>query len=137
LLPHCTVLLVGHSTCKQLVQHPVTVTVWLQLVLSPHKSVISQVWVMVITMPSEVMSTLVAGLVDDASYSLVQQDVAVGRSNIQALPHCTVLTLGHCTCKQFVQLAPSSTVTVKLHEAVLVQQSVAVQFTVVTVPGAK
>jgi len=30
-----------------------------------------------------------------------------------------------------------STVTVKLHVAVLVQQSVATQFTVVTVPGAK
>src|SRR5579862_7836830 len=43
--PHDTVLFVGQSTWRQLVQQPVTVTVWLQLVRLPHASVINHVWV--------------------------------------------------------------------------------------------
>jgi len=46
-LPHCIVLSFGHCTCKQLVeQHPKTVTVWLQFVVSPHPSIIDQLSVM-------------------------------------------------------------------------------------------
>lgn len=66
-LPHCTVLLVGQMTCRQLVGQHRTVTVWLQFVLLPHPSMMLQLWVTkscghapLVTMPVEVTSTLVS-----------------------------------------------------------------------------
>jgi hypothetical protein len=96
-----------------------TVTVWLQVLVSPQASAISQVSVIrfeqvpLVTRLAWVMSTLVGVVVPVKK--VVQQDEATGGSNAQLLPHGTVLLVGHCTCKQLVeQLVPSSTVTVKL-----------------------
>src|ERR1035437_10022494 len=137
-LPHCTVLFVGHITCKQLVgQHPKTVTVWLQLVLSPHPSIICQVLVMascgqapLVTRPVGMISTLVW----TPATLLVQQVETVGRSNDQVLPHCTVLLVGHCTCRQLVGQHPK-TVTVWLQLVLLPHPSIICQVWVIVSCG--
>jgi hypothetical protein len=133
-VPHSTVLLVAHISTGGLVFS--TVTVWLQVALLPQASVISQVWVMIcgqtplVTVPVGVMSTLVTTPV--AVITLLPQQVAAsGGSNVQALPHSTVLGDGQITV-MFVQ---HWTVTVKLQLMLLLHGSVAVHVTVVVVPG--
>jgi len=78
--PHWTVLLFWQTTCRQL-QQPFTVTVWLQLVVSPHPSVMDQVWVInccgqapLVYKPVEVTSALVRTPVE-VTMPLAQQVV--------------------------------------------------------------
>jgi hypothetical protein len=126
-VPHCTDLLVGHCTTKQL-QHPRTVTVWLQLVLLPQPSIIDHVSVMV-TVGQEPLLTTTPGvtriLVLVPAMVLVQQVVTTGRSNDHAVPHCTDLLVGHCTTRQGQH---PRTVTVWLQLVVLPQASLMTQF---------
>jgi hypothetical protein len=121
----------------------ITVTVWLQVVLLLHPSVIHQVFVMfrgqtpLVASPIGLTSTFVQVPVPVLS-KLVQQLVAKGESNVQMLPQFTVLLGGQTMLKQFVaQLAPGRTVTVKLQLLLLPQLSVATHFTVFVVPGTK
>jgi hypothetical protein len=140
-----TTMLVGQWITGGVVS--TTVTVWLQVLVSPHPSKIRQVWVMsfgqtpLVTRLVEVMSTLVKIPLGGSS-RLVQQDEAIGRSNVQVLPHCTVLFVGHITCKQLVGQHPK-TVTVWLqlvlspHPSIICQVSVMVscgQAPLVTTP---
>jgi hypothetical protein len=103
-VPHCTVLFVGHWTCKQL-QQPAMVTVWLQLVLLPQPSMSVQFCVIVscghvplVIVPVDVMSTLVNTPVG-STIPLAQQVDAIGASNVQEVPQATVLLVGHCTTR--------------------------------------
>lgn len=120
-----------------------TVTVWLQLVLSPQPSAICHVSVIrleqapLVDRPVGVTNRLVT-VPAVVMIGLVQQVEAIGGSKLQALPHGTVLLGGHCTCRQFVaQLAPGCTVTVKVQLLLRPQKSVTEQFTMVVVLGAK
>jgi hypothetical protein len=100
-VPHGTVLLLAQCSPGGLVL--TTVTVWLHVLLLPQASVNSQVWVMThgqgplfVTVPVAVMITLVTTPVEVITL-LPQQDEANGRSNVQALPHGTVLSVGQIT----------------------------------------
>jgi hypothetical protein len=121
---------------RQLFGQQGTVTVWLHMLLLPQPSAMSQVWVMycgqtpLVTMPRDVTRMLV-NVPADVTIWFVQQVVAVGRSNVQALLHDTVLFVGHTTTRP----VPALTVTVKTHVAELPQLSVAVTCTVLTPTG--
>src|ERR1700722_1691509 len=110
-------------------QQLVTVTVWLQVVGSPQASVIDQVSVIIwlgqvplVTVLSSVIITLVATPVEE-TYSLLQHEVTMGRSNVHPLLQATILLEGHCTSRHG-GLQQLVTVTVWLHVAVLLQPSV-------------
>jgi hypothetical protein len=96
-----TTMLLGQLITGRLVF--TTITIWLQVLLLPQASVISQVSVMncgqtpLVTMPVELMITLVT--TPDEVNTLLQQDEADGRSNVQALPHGTVLFVGQVTTR--------------------------------------
>jgi hypothetical protein len=89
----------GQISVMQLGGQQGTVTVWLQVPLLPQPSVMSQVWVMycgqapLVTMPRGVTMMLV----NVPAIWLVQQVVAVGGSNVQALLHDTVLFVEQTT----------------------------------------
>src|ERR1035441_4660769 len=70
-----------------------TVTIWLHVLLLPQASVNSQVRVMT----GWQGPPLVAVLVEVMVTLLPQHEEAVGRSNVQPLPNCTVLLVGQVT----------------------------------------
>ena len=113
-----TTVLVGQWITGAVVS--TTVTIWLHVLLSPHPSIICQVWVMtfgqapLVTRPVGVINTLVRV----PGTLLVQQVETVGRSNVQVLPHGTVWWVGHCTCRQLVGQHPN-TVTIWLQLVLL------------------
>src|SRR5437879_3936915 len=122
-LPNCTVLLVllVQSITGALVS--TTVTVWLHRALLLQASVACQVRVASKVLPQwpAVLVTVLRMVM--VAVSLLS--VAVGRSKVQALPNCTVLLV--LLVQSMTGAVVSTTVTVWLHWAVLVQASVACQ----------
>ena len=115
-LPHSTVLLVAQTSTGGVVS--TLVTLWLQVLVLPQASRAIQVAVStsghvpLVTTPTSVTATLVPLHASDAS----------GGLKLQTLPHSTVLLVAQVMLGGVV----SSTVTVWLHVAVLVQSSVAI-----------
>src|SRR2546428_697705 len=122
-VPNCAVLLVLVVQFMTGAVVSTTVTVWLHRALLLQASVACQVRV-----ASKVLPQWPAVLVTVLRMVMVAVpllSVAVGRSKVQALPNCTVLLV--LLVQSITGAVVSTTVTVSLHWAVLVQASIACQ----------
>jgi predicted XRE-type DNA-binding protein len=119
LVPHSTVWLFAHVISGGAVS--ITVTVWLHMARLVQKSVASHVRVALKVIPQVALVTVLT--TTTVTFVPSQASAALGRSKLQAVPHSIVLDEPQTSSGSVV----STTVTVWLHVARLVQESIASQ----------